>query len=159
MSVVILETIKGAKNRHPQVVFHCDCGSPRIARATKVRRGIINQCAACAKADAARRGGQKRRLPEAERSVRERWSVYKENAKRKGVALLLSFEQVEKLLTQSCDYCGGEGGGIDRINSGQGYVVGNVAPCCARCNYAKREMSRNDFLLWVRKVHEYQSVL
>jgi hypothetical protein len=35
--------------------------------------------------------------------------------------------------------------GIDRINPSLGYVVGNVVPCCARCNVAKNNMSVEEF--------------
>jgi hypothetical protein len=155
----ILETIEGAKNQHPQVRFQCECGLDRTTRATKVRRGLVTQCAACAKAAAAKRGGQKRRLPEPERSLRERWSVYKTNARVKQIEMVLSFEQAAALFTQPCSYCGSDGGGIDRLSSEHGYVVGNVAACCAICNYAKREMSCIDFLAWVERVHEHQNLL
>jgi len=155
----ILETIKGAKNRHPHVRFRCECGSERTTRATKVRRGLVTQCVSCAKLSAARRGGEKRRLPELERLLRDRWSEYKANAHRKGLPATLSFAEASLLLSHACDYCGGPGGGIDRIASSLGYVTGNVASCCAPCNYAKRGMSRAEFLAWVERVHEHQSFL
>ncbi len=157
--IEILESIKGAKNRHPQVRFRCACGKERTARATKVRLGIISLCANCAKSAAAKRGADKRRLPEKERVLRDRWSMYKCNAKAKGVEMRLSFQEFESLFSSPCDYCGGDGGGIDRIDSSRGYVLDNVAPCCSKCNYAKRDMSRADFLSWVQSVHDHQSLL
>ena len=36
--------------------------------------------------------------------------------------------------------------GVDRLNNNRGYVKGNVAPCCAPCNYMKRAMPVSTFL-------------
>jgi hypothetical protein len=159
-NVVVLETIRGAKNKHNRVRFLCDCGSERTARATAVRRGLITQCATCAKAAAAKRGGVKRRqFSDDERVLRDKWSEYKRNAKRGGLVITLSIDQALSILTQACDYCGGYGGGIDRIDSGRGYDIDNVVPCCSICNYAKRDLPRDIFLSWVRRIYEHQSVL
>lgn len=155
----ILETIKGAKNRHPQVRFRCSCGRERIARATKVRKGIIRVCIRCAIADGARRGNEKRKLPALERLLREKWSTYKSNAKRKGLSFALSLSDASALFSRPCEYCGGKGGGIDRINSECGYTVENSVPCCAKCNYAKRDLTREAFLLWVKDIYEHQSII
>lgn len=155
----IIELIKGAKNKHPLARFVCACGNERTARATSVRRGIITSCAKCAKAAAAKRGGEKRRLDERERIWRDRWSTYKANARAKGFQVAISLDEAKALFVAPCDYCGGVGGGIDRIDSAAGYIAGNVAPCCAICNYAKRDLPREAFLRWVESVYEYQSLL
>ena len=157
--ITIIETIKGAKNRHPQIRFRCVCGNERTARATKVRNGFIAECASCAKAAAAKRGGDSRRLPEPERSLRDRWSQYKVNAKRSELPMVLSFDEAAALMSQPCSYCGGNGGGIDRIDSSLGYVASNVVACCSVCNYAKRDMPLSVFLSWVERIYEHQSLL
>ena len=48
--------------------------------------------------------------------------------------------------------------GIDRVDSGKGYVINNVVPCCKYCNIAKGEMSREDFLKWVKRVYEFNII-
>lgn len=159
-SLLVIEIIRGAKHVHPQARFVCACGRERIARATSVRRGLITQCAPCAKAAAAKRGGDKRRLPEQERRNRDRWSVYRQNAKAKRLLFDLSLQQFALLLAAPCDYCGAApSGGVDRLDSTLGYTVANCAPCCSTCNYAKRELSRDVFIDWVQRVHDHQSVL
>jgi len=45
--------------------------------------------------------------------------------------------------------------GIDRLDSSRGYILENCVPCCKVCNYAKRNMSVNDFLNWIKKVYNY----
>lgn len=154
----IVEQIRGAKNRHPLTKFVCDCGRERIARSTRVRLGSITTCARCAKADAARRGGNTRRRSNSERIQRERYSTYKNNASRKGTAFEITFEQFAAFLDAPCDYCGDtESAGVDRIDCSIGYVVSNCCPCCSTCNYAKRTMTRDAFLAWIERVYEHQS--
>lgn len=45
--------------------------------------------------------------------------------------------------------------GIDRVDSAQGYVLTNVVPCCKQCNRAKSDLSREEFLTWVERVHAH----
>jgi hypothetical protein len=38
--------------------------------------------------------------------------------------------------------------GIDRVDSSKGYTVDNCVPCCKPCNYAKGNMSFEEFKKW-----------
>ena len=40
-----------------------------------------------------------------------------------------------------------------------GYVPGNVVSCCRFCSFAKSDRSTEDFLLWVRRLVNYQTKL
>ena len=42
--------------------------------------------------------------------------------------------------------------GIDRKDSTMDYVSGNVVSCCKICNYAKNELSLDDFYKWIGKI-------
>lgn len=42
--------------------------------------------------------------------------------------------------------------GIDRVDSGMGYIGGNCVPCCRTCNVAKNDMSTLEFYLWLNRV-------
>ena len=63
--------------------------------------------------------------------------------KRSAVAkgLEWSLENAERLMELPCRYCGtlpeDRVNGIDRINSGVGYVPSNCVPCCKTCNMVK----------------------
>jgi len=37
--------------------------------------------------------------------------------------------------------------GLDRIDSSQGHILGNVVPCCYPCNMAKGDMTTEEFIL------------
>lgn len=160
--ITVLETIKGAKNVHPQIRFRCACGEERTARATKIRKGIITQCSSCAKAEAAKRGGVTRSLPSMERVVRNRFGEYRLNARAKNRVFEFSLDEFRAIVLQPCVYCGAEPmpiNGMDRIDSSNGYIPSNVVPCCSDCNYAKRGLSASQFLSMVERIHEHQSVL
>lgn len=82
---------------------------------------------------------------------------------------LLSHDDVFKLVTSNCHYCGSEplnkyvhrgfifmSNGIDRVDSSIGYIKENCVTCCKHCNWAKREQSLDEFLGWVEKISQYQ---
>jgi hypothetical protein len=95
-------------------------------------------------------------------------STYKFGAKRRGREWDLSTEEVEALFKGNCHYCGrppmqarrhpAENGGyvyngIDRVDNTKGYVVGNVVSCCSKCNRAKTDMTFDEFIEWIERVH------
>ena len=45
--------------------------------------------------------------------------------------------------------------GIDRIDSSKGYSVDNCVPCCAKCNYAKHDLSIDDFKNHIEKIYKH----
>jgi hypothetical protein len=46
--------------------------------------------------------------------------------------------------------------GVGRIDPSEGYISSNVASCCKLCNNAKSNMTTEEFLTWIRKVHTFQ---
>lgn len=42
--------------------------------------------------------------------------------------------------------------GIDRIDSHVGYEIGNIVPACRTCNFAKNDLSYDEFILWLRNI-------
>jgi hypothetical protein len=91
----------------------------------------------------------------------------------------IDFETYKKLVTSVCFYCGIEYSrnlhdrtneskkkkllsettvkcnGIDRFDSSEGYIKGNVCTCCKFCNTAKNTMSVVEFLNFIKRVHDY----
>lgn len=97
---------------------------------------------------------------------------YKLGAKRRKLDFNLTLNEFYKLIIGNCFYCGSEpilpkGGfenmirtieplkknGIDRVDSAKGYVSGNIVTCCANCNYAKHELSTEEFKSLVCKIY------
>ncbi len=84
-----------------------------------------------------------------------RWSQYANKAKSRGLDFGLTHDDLHQLLDENCTYCGGDGGGIDRQDSSKGYVLGNVTPCCWRCNAMKNDMPLDEWLAHMKKILSY----
>lgn len=44
--------------------------------------------------------------------------------------------------------------GIDRLDSKLGYTILNVVPCCKTCNFAKNELTINEFYNWIQRIYK-----
>jgi hypothetical protein len=79
---------------------------------------------------------------------------YRKGAEKRGYAFELSLEQFRVYWQKPCTYCGDEIEtiGVDRINNDLGYIEGNTAPCCTRCNLTKRGMLPEDYIALCTKV-------
>ncbi len=79
--------------------------------------------------------------------------------KQRGLKWALTPEQAFKLITSACVYCGftpqwpKNRVGIDRVDNTAAYTVDNTVSCCFTCNSAKNDMSLEEFIEWVKKVH------
>ena len=81
----------------------------------------------------------------------------KNRAERDGIEINLLDADIAALITQECHYCGektDKANGIDRKDNDQGYIHGNVLPCCSTCNYAK---GTNGYFAFLRKCREISS--
>lgn len=161
---------KGSPTRHAHWQCVCECGNTREVRATRLIKGLVRSCANCAKADAAKKGGKSRSLSGDIAAFRRLVGHYKQNASRRKIEFALDEDSLRSLFKGNCAYCGAEPSqvsetksgesiyiynGIDRLDSDAGYFSSNVVSCCAMCNYAKREMTVEDFLGWVSKVYRH----
>ena len=104
----------------------------------------------------------------------------KHQAKAKNIEFALTKEELYNLAVGKCFYCdcepylwvfpvvkiGGRKGksgynkdrglkynGIDRVDSSIGYFLPNCVTACSRCNFAKNDMSINDFKEWIKTVY------
>ena len=75
-----------------------------------------------------------------------RFKTAKSIAGRKGQVWELTFEEWSLLVLgahKRCSYCLGPlpigGSALDRMDSSQGYIKGNVTPCCKKCNGLKSD--------------------
>lgn len=79
-----------------------------------------------------------------ERTPKRRYQTAKNDAKRRGLEFNLSFDYWQIEVNKTCHYCRDVLGkrsettvGLDRLDNSKGYVEGNVASCCAFCNFTK----------------------
>jgi hypothetical protein len=74
------------------------------------------------------------------RNARQRWRYGKDVAARRHLKFDLPLDYYTRLIKQPCYYCGQvtfgveAGGGLDRINNEEGYIIGNVIQSCGDCN-------------------------
>ena len=83
----------------------------------------------------------------------------KKGSKSRGYSWELSMDQSALFYTQPCHYCGeppnGKLNGIDRQDSSVGYIIENCVPCCTTCNYAKQQLSPDEFVWHCKKVVQF----
>lgn len=87
-------------------------------------------------------------------------SIYKSNARKRGVSFDLTYVQFETLVDGECYFCGDIGGntlrkrgyddysynGIDRVDNSVGYSPSNCISCCSWCNRAKNNGTLANFV-------------
>ena len=92
-------------------------------------------------------------------SVAELWRCVQKNAYTRGILFTLSEADFERLIIQSCIYCGFHSAsrlnGIDRIDNNKGYILSNCIPCCKMCNVIKNMQHPFEFLDKVNGIVEY----
>jgi hypothetical protein len=73
------------------------------------------------------------------------------------MAFKMSFKHFSSLISANiCYYCKGKltgtGGGLDRLDSYQGYTAQNVVACCLECNIVKSNLLTASEMLEVAKL-------
>jgi len=93
-------------------------------------------------------------------------SIYKSNARKRGVFFDLTYTQFETLVDGECYFCGDTGGntlrkrgynvysytGIDRVDNSVGYLPSNCVSCCSWCNRAKNNGALANFVDKCKKI-------
>ena len=93
-------------------------------------------------------------------------SIYKSNARKRGVSFDLTYAQFETLVDGECYFCGDIGGntlrkrsyndysytGIDRVDNSVGYLPYNCISCCSWCNRAKNNGTLVNFVDKCKKI-------
>jgi len=159
----------------------CSCGNVFECSTSRLR-GLIPKIKSCGCKNFHGYHHNRKGTP-AERSYKALHNRYKQTASKRGIEFRLSESDVVSLFEQSCYYCGRKPStkynvcitisekprsahkewmddawivynGIDRIDNSKGYTTNNTVPCCKTCNYAKLEMSLDDFLGWIGTVYK-----
>lgn len=81
-----------------------------------------------------------------------KWYLVNVSARHRNIDMSLTRDEVDAMGIQPCHYCGedpielGTRFGVDRVDNEKGYTTENCVSCCTFCNYAKRNLSVDDFL-------------
>lgn len=151
----------------------CDCGNIFSVREYK----ILNRygCHSCTNKKTSTETALKKKDGISHYGLKNRlYKDYRIGAAKRGINFKLTFDEFIKIMECDCAYCGKEPSlhqgelqymqktispwlhnGIDRIDSSKDYELGNVVPCCSKCNYAKHEMSKEEFYEWVKSVYSF----
>ena len=96
---------------------------------------------------------------------------YQSNARVRNLPFDLTAEEFYEIAKDDCFYCGFPPierkppkswqpsvmlSGVDRVVNATGYTVGNCVACCRQCNWAKKDMSSQDFIDWCARVVLHQ---
>ncbi|CAN0109784.1 unnamed protein product, partial [Laminaria digitata] len=91
-----------------------------------------------------------RHLKARKSDVLYRWRVFKEQARRRNIAVSISFDEYSSFVRTACWYCGEftyKGySGVDRVQNAGTYERDNVVACCKTCNFMKGPLSVKEFL-------------
>lgn len=116
--------------------------------------------------------GCDRKLKPTMASWNYQYQVYQSNAKRRNLIFEITIDQFKDITKNNCHYCNRhpkdfnkyvhhtvrpnlvEGNwiqlnGIDRKNNLLGYIKSNCLPCCAQCNWAKADMTYDEYKKWI----------
>jgi hypothetical protein len=136
-------------NKHGKKQFQikCDCG---VIKDIYIQYGA-KSC-----------GCLKRRCKDPEGLEYKRF-IY--TSKKRKLDCLISESEFLNLIFGNCYYCGDapstttlryskkNRNGIDRVNNDIGYETNNCVSCCANCNMAKRQLTKEQFLELIRKIY------
>jgi len=164
------------KNDRPLWELQCECGGLIIRLSNDIVRGNTKSCGCLRREQSSFIGsiGGKatRKFHPIVSSARRIWQCsYKDGD--------IDFDKFFSLSQLPCEYCGAlpanthnagmskpyvsieqlqQGtftyNGLDRIDSAKGHTLDNVVPCCARCNWMKGDMTRDEFVAHIERVYE-----
>lgn len=88
-------------------------------------------------------------------TLTKRFADYKRNAATRGLVFNITKAQFDDMTQMECKFCKAtDHVGIDRIDSGIGYVEGNIQPCCTFCNKMKSNFGEEAFLAQIARIYK-----
>ena len=159
------KSVKSGNSQASRWLCKCDCGEEKIIRQDALSRGGTISCGCYTKDRVTK--------PKGVASFNLLLSNYKKSAKKRNISWELSDEDVKKIISENCNYCGAEpkeynrssqknktngnilANGIDRVDNEKGYVKENCVPCCSYCNSIKNNKTKKDFLEHIEKIYKF----
>jgi len=167
--LVVVSLDRVSKQRQTVWLCKCDCGNEKVISIVQLRDGGVRSCG-CLRHETSTETGKMRTIGFGKAAGNSVLYGYKKSARLRGLSWELSDDEFFELVTRNCHYCGDPPSlvskrsatfngsfihnGIDRINNSLGYTKENCVPCCKNCNYAKRKLDYDEFLVLIRKIYE-----
>ena len=115
--------------------------------------GRLPRCKECRKEDYIKNDAPRSKTP------KYKFKRYKRKATEKGLLFELDFKLFENLISSPCEYCGGKGFGVDRVDSSEGYTISNCVSCCTKCNLMKFDYTMEEFKEQLIKIVKHNFLL
>lgn len=169
---IIISSEKITKDRAGYVLCKCSCGKEKLINYHCMMRGDSNSCG-CIRGSKRfeplkqwiLKNGPPAKKPPGVAAFNELYNQYRHSAKSKDIEFTINKDEFRKITSMNCHYCDnppnmvrkyrGYGkylhNGIDRKNNDIGYILENCLPCCAMCNYLKRD---HQYILFVNHIHK-----
>jgi hypothetical protein len=162
------------KNRMAMWLCLCDCGNKVVVQGRNLRNNNTKSCSCLQKEFVTKTFRKEPGFG----TWNRKFTDYKRKCKKANRTFEITLEQYKNMASKNCYYCDApphcinyeknnkdmtkEGkdrqtifsNGIDRIDSNLGYLENNIRPCCAQCNYAKRNLSEADFYSMITKIYK-----
>lgn len=164
--LVVVEQVERPEGRTTKGLWwkcECDCGNTHVVVGAWLRNGNTQSCGCLQREQASKAS----RLPAGVSAKNRLLRTYKRAAEKRDLEWSLSDKEFFDLVSKRCNYCGNypsqvvreKGGdfwynGLDRLDSTEGYVLGNIRACCWTCNKAKGTMTPGEFIRMCEKVAE-----
>jgi hypothetical protein len=175
---IVKERLANDNNSGTQWRCVCNCGKEFVDTGSRIKANKRKSCG-CQSGNVKQHGNQKQHPSQTTR--KSYLNSYKQRCKRDKLSWDLTDEFFYSLIEQDCHYCGVSplnpinvymtkagkarsknldtvnGGwvkvnGVDRTDSSIGYRPDNVVTCCKICNYAKQQLSMEEFLGWLEQI-------
>ncbi len=166
---------EGLSEKRQYLLCLCECGIPCYVEYRSLKYEHTLSCGCLHKESIGHRAKGKpaaTRLAFGESHLRAIFDGYQRNAQKRFREFLLTFDQFQYFVSLPCHYCGNPpilkakkgnyygslpNNGLDRIKNDIGYVVENIVPCCTSCNYAKRDLTYEDFISWLDQIVKFRT--
>ena len=138
------------------------CGCEITEPVAGLRKSMVQRCEQCyAKLREVESGrGERHRSYKQERktNITTHYQVYARSAALRNKRFEITIEEFSELVNSRCKYCDyydeTEAIGIDRVDSSDGYVSGNVVPCCGKCNIMKNDIPVDEFIVQITNIYK-----
>ena len=150
----------------------CTCGKETEVFGFNLRNSNTKSCGSCSySAELRWKKGRTwkwdHHLPPGRITRNATLKSYQRAAKSRKLVWAMTEETFDRLTSEPCHYCGAPPSnrrqqtgdpapfiysGIDRVQNDDGYVDGNVVPCCRICNRAKSDLPYADWLTYLIRI-------
>lgn len=165
---------KRANNTGRESIWECKCDCGKIIQAinSRLTAKMVTSCG-CSQKDALiklHKGNIKQNA-----SFYAVMKDYERGAKSRQFEFNITEQEFRVLTSSDCFYCGqspsktkAKNGaaiykgktytynGIDRVDNKKGYYLENCVSCCFTCNMMKGKIKKEDFLLKINQIYEFQ---